>query len=200
MNSLLKTWTFLLIFAVSNTALAQASEGFTLRQGLRMPYITDGETEGLKVMWWNIGCSSTRGLNKMTPQQKAQVDPVHQWSNLKKLIQSDALKPDVLILGEYCPGSFDQSTYDSLKSAYPHILRIKKPNALYKVRNGFRVFSKYKIQNKNIGVLNAENFVESQNMKDCAAGVKKHNKTSFKPKFWNRPEISFSVKHNDGEF
>lgn len=181
-------------------AHAQEEPQFLLRSGERMPYLIDESSTGLKVMWWNLGCLSKKAITeskRLSAQEKYQINPANQWANLKALVKDENLKPDVLILGEYCPSRFDDSTYRTIKSAYSHVWRLDKSNPEYKIRNGFRVFSKYKIRNKKIDVLKAEDFVDSPNMKSCSAATKKKNSKSFDRLYWNRSEMSFSVQHNE---
>jgi len=193
---------FVLIFLILTTGSAfakNAAETFILRGGLSpisLEELTYDE-EGLKIMWWNIGCSSTRGLKKLSDSDRSSIDPQNQWTNLKLLVNSERLIPDILILGEYCPSNFDDRIYKEVKSKYKNVYRLNKSNPLFRIRNGLRVFSKYKIENIQEKVLNAETFVDTELMRSCAADVKKRNPKSFgEKKYWNRPKISFTVEHN----
>lgn len=176
-----------------------AEENFVLRRGHFMSLNEQSVDEtGLKVMWWNVGCSSTRGLKELSERDRDLIDPVHQWSNIAELINSNRLRPDVLILGEYCPSAFDDPTYKLIRKKYKYKFRLNKSNPLYNIRNGLRVFSRYKIRDVQEGVLKAESFVDSDLMQNCDAAVKKRNPKSFgKPAFWNRPKITFKIRKDE---
>lgn len=200
---------FLLLTLIlfSTTVLAaEAFENFVLRRGLMMS-LEDQTTDekSLKIMWWNVGCSSTKGLKALSDSDRSLVDPVNQWKNLKKLMQSERLIPDVLILGEYCPSAFDDPTYKIIRSKYDFKYRLNKSNELHGIRNGLRVFSKSEITDIKEETLHAESFVDSEIMKTCDPEVRKRNPKSFgeyvkfgenRKKYWNRPKISFQIEHN----
>lgn len=209
------------LFALS--ALAQVdlpsdSENFVLRRGLTMSLEDQtADEEGLKLMWWNVGCSSSKDLENLTEAERASIDPENQWANLKELVGSKRLMPDVLILGEYCPSAFDQSTYDLIVKTYAYKYRLDKTNPLYKIRNGMRVFSKTKIRSVKEEVLSGEDFVNSDLAKtciedqiknceqdkksdNCSSYVKKRNASLFNGKIWDRKKVSFTINHNRQDY
>jgi len=191
-----------LLLLFSAEALAAESEDFVTRRGVdnQLEDLTT-EEEGLKIMWWNIACSSTKNLSTLSDSDRALVDPENQWENLKQIVKSKRLSPDVLILGEYCPSAFDEETYQIIKAEYKNIYRLDKSNALFDIRNGLRVFSKHKIKNLREKTLIAESFVDSEIMKNCGDDVKRRNPKSFgKRKYWNRPKISFTIEHGNRNY
>lgn len=128
------------ISILSFCGLASAKNYITRNDvDLSMPQTHPGK--GLSVLWWNIGCSSSRNLESLSEPDKQNIDPDSAWHNLTQLVESDHA-PDILALGEYCPKYFDQNTFNKIKSHYPYVHRIVKINSTFKIRNGFRVFSK----------------------------------------------------------
>ena len=69
----------------------------------------------LKFFGWNIGCSSTKDLNKIDKSIRDEFHPKNQFSNLQRVIKDSKLTPDLLILGEYCPKYFDKKNRCSFK-------------------------------------------------------------------------------------
>lgn len=125
-------------FLFSSHALAQ---DFITRNDVDFRMPTEPLGLGLTVFWWNIGCSSDLRLGGLDETVKMNFTPESAWHNLSQLAESNKA-PDVIVLGEYCPKFFDQSTYDTIKSHYPYVHRIVKTNDNFRIRNGFRVFSK----------------------------------------------------------
>ncbi len=150
-------------------------------------------SEGLRIFWWNIGCSSTKGLSRLDKTQRAQFDPISQWENIENLISDEVLKPDVLILGEYCPSSFRQGTYDKLAEAYSNIYRLEKTNSLFKIRNGLRVFSKYGIKVLEEQVLKSGDFLQSRDMQACKVNQPNISLKYFNQNFWDRMLVELEV-------
>lgn len=101
--------------------------------------------ELVKVMWWNVSCSSTRHLNQLSAQQRQNFSPSSSWENLNLILNSQ-FEPDVLILGEYCPSDFDSHTYENLAANYPYIHEVMRSNPDFGKRNGLRVFSKHPLE------------------------------------------------------
>jgi len=195
-------WFFIFLTSASTLASADtSSENFVLRRGPEMSLADQRVDEtGLKVMWWNVGCSSDSGLLKLKKRDRRAVDPENQFANLEELMKSDRLRPDVLILGEYCPSAFDESTYQTIKKEYGFKFRLDRSNSLHKIRNGLRVYSRYKIENIEQDTLSGEAFLDSDLMQNCDQAVKDRNPKSFAkdPKYrayWDRPKISFTVEH-----
>jgi len=156
---------------------------------------------GLKIMWWNVGCSSGSKLDSLTEDDRISIDPKNQWRNLTKLVQSDRLRPDVLILGEFCPSRFDEETYEAILAKFDHEYRLDKINEEFTIRNGFRAFSKYEIKDLEEGVLEAEGFLDSEVMKNCDSEIKSKNSDEFTSEsYWSRPKVSFKVEHNKKDY
>jgi hypothetical protein len=193
---------FILTLSTVFAYAEESTENFVFRRDSTMPLEDQTvDEEGLKIMWWNMGCSSTKGLAELSESDRAFIDPINQWENLKQIVNSERLIPDVLILGEYCPSAFDDKTYKLIKSKYKSVYRLDKSNPLYRIRNGVRVFSKLKIENIKEEILKAEEFRDSEIMQNCDDAVKKRNPKSFGEKtYWNRPKISFTVEHNRRDY
>lgn len=93
----------------------------------------------------------------MPQNQRQNFSPESSWENLRALLDSH-YKPEVLILGEYCPSDFDHPTYEEIVNHYPHVHRVVKSNPNYKKRNGLRVFSLYPLKVKDEVLLTHGNF------------------------------------------
>ncbi len=188
-----------LLLTLSSTAWS-AGEEFVYRGGAisSAPVISG---EGLKVFWWNIGCSSTKGLSSIPEALRPDFNPVNQWKNIEALVNDEQTRPDVLILGEYCPKYFQQKTYDLLKETYPHIHRLNKSNEAYKIRNGLRVFSKTRIKVLNEGVLQTGDFLDSSVMKTCYENKRGSISAKyFNKDFWERPLIELEIEKGEKKY
>ena len=133
-----------------------------------------------KVMWWNLGCSSTRLLDKMSKKQRINFSPESSWQNLRAIIKSN-FEPDVLILGEYCPADFNHSTYEILANNYSHIYRVIRSNPHFKKRNGLRVFSKHPIRVKDEFMLTDGSFAT-----DYLKSICQQESINTSNKVWSR--------------
>ncbi|MGH1469431.1 MAG: hypothetical protein ACRBBP_11265, partial [Bdellovibrionales bacterium] len=118
----MRSLVFSLLFLTLSSSAWSVEEEFVYRDGsLGEAPVLAGR--GLKVFWWNIGCSSAKGLKNISEDLRPGFDPVNQWKNIEALVNDEEARPDVLILGEYCPKYFQQKTYDLLNATYPHIHR-----------------------------------------------------------------------------
>ncbi len=103
--------------------------------------------KGLKVVWWNIDC----GLETSEVKIRSNLRTTNLEANLKKLTSS-SFKPDVLILGEYCPYSMSEEDQRFLKDAFKdnhhverNIPRFTTASGKVNQRNGFLILSDYPI-------------------------------------------------------
>lgn len=196
----MKIFTVLLLFLTFSLSALSVEEGFVYRSGSvgEAPVVTG---KGLKIFWWNIGCGSTRGLNKIPERIRADFDPANQWKNIEALVKKESTRPDVLILGEYCPKYFQQKTYDLLKEVYPYIHRLNKSNEAYKIRNGLRVFSRSRIKVLNESVLQTGSFLESPVMKKCYEEERDNISAKyFNKDFWKRPLLELEVTKENKKY
>lgn len=77
--------------------------------------------EGLKVFWWNIGC----GLETYEIKKKDKLQTTELERNLINLSKSE-YKPDVLILGEYCPQYMSDKDKNQLLGHYRHSFHLQR--------------------------------------------------------------------------
>lgn len=188
---------YILILFYSFTAASTEGEALVYRSVEAKAFELPEGVSGLKVFWWNIGCSSTKGLRDLAKDVRPKFDPVNQWGNIEALIVDENLRPDVLILGEYCPSAFRQKTYDKLKATYSNIYRLDKSNDLFNIRNGVRVFSKYKIKVLEESVLKSGEFLQEPYMKRCEVQNNGSVKKSyFNQDFWDRKLIELEITKN----
>lgn len=166
---------------------------FVLRSDvdLRMPEAPSPELT--KVVWWNLGCSSTLLLGDMEEDQRVNFSPESSWENLKSLIESE-YEPDVLILGEYCPKDFDHPTYEVLAEHYAHIHRVVKSNPHFRKRNGLRVFSKYPFSVKKELTLTDGDFA-SVYLEDLCTG-----EVNTSDRVWSRHLSLLEIRKPDQSF
>lgn len=101
--------------------------------------------QGLKVMWWNIDC----GYESSAPKLKDNLKTTNLEANLINLSQSK-YKPDVLILGEYCPTTMSEHDQNALKNTYQHNYHLARNIPEHRTssgrvnqRNGFLILSDY---------------------------------------------------------
>lgn len=101
---------------------------------------------GLKVMWWNIGCSLEAAEKKFAEKNTTNIE-----RNLLAMSQSN-YKPDVLILGEFCPYHMSSQDQNALKSLYRYSDHIEAnvpqhvgSDGKINVRNGFLILSNFSI-------------------------------------------------------
>lgn len=157
------------------------------------------DSSSLKVFWWNIACSSTKGLGDLTTLDQKNVNPQNAWQNLLALIKSPAA-PDLIVLGEYCPYAFDQATYDQIVEDYPHKFRIVKMSPAYGMRNGMRVFSRLPLDSAEALHLDAGDLSDFPIFKDCAEQIKTRNPKKFQNDYWARDYAKVQLRKNDAEF
>lgn len=148
--------------------------------------------EGLKILWWNIACSSTKGLKGLNDEVAYNAQPKNLWQNLRVLIKSEQ-KPDLIVLGEYCPRAFDQATYDQMDALYPYKRAIQKMSPVYKNRNGMRIFSKVPFDTVEEGFIKSDEIGNFPVLRDCDSTTKNGN-TAFKQDFWKKAYTKVLVK------
>ena len=153
--------------------------------GITMPSPPDISSTSL--MWWNIGCSSTLNLDKLSNDMRSNFSPDSSWKNLETIIDT-SYEPDILILGEYCPSAFSHPTYKKLEEHYPHIHRVVKTNPNFKKRNGLRVFSKHPLNVLEEFQLGHGNFVSDYLYSLCPIRNFKKNED------WTRNQSIIEVK------
>lgn len=100
-------------------------------------------SSGLKIVWWNIGCGLETGIKKIkeNPQTTALEE------NLI-LLANSPIKPDVLILGEYCPYSMSTQDQNQLIGSFKNYYHLERNIPYRKTsegkvnqRNGFLILS-----------------------------------------------------------
>ncbi|MGH1468994.1 MAG: hypothetical protein ACRBBP_08970 [Bdellovibrionales bacterium] len=155
-------------------------------------------SKGLKVVWWNIGCISDGAIRHLPPQQKHDEKPVNLLKNIEALLEKPRLKPDVLILGEYCPRKIEENkngVSDFLSSHYPHMHKIDQYTRHHS-GNGMRIFSKHELKNIKETVLPSsysnDDWLKRSQMKSCAI-KQSPSSSSFKSARYEFPAIDFTV-------
>ncbi|MBY0315942.1 MAG: hypothetical protein K2Q26_10505, partial [Bdellovibrionales bacterium] len=93
-------------------------------------------TEGRKLFWWNIGCGL---MNLKLIKELKEEDSL--YKNIETLATSQGA-PDVIVLGEHCPGRMPQKTSQLIATKYPHKFHLTKNNPYKQVNNGIIVYSK----------------------------------------------------------
>lgn len=187
----------LTILTLIFTHNAMGAENYVLKKD--RVFSSDLEpVSGLKIFWWNVGCSSESGLRRIDKSIRHEFHPDSQFSNLEKLLEDDEFTPDLLILGEYCPRYFSDETEEALKDFYPHVVHVKKPNDKFKIRNGLIVFSKLELNVIREDVLSAGDFLEQDYMKTCAEKYEENSlEHTFDAEFWTRPLLELAVVKDD---
>ncbi|MCB0377432.1 MAG: hypothetical protein KDD33_02980 [Bdellovibrionales bacterium] len=186
-------------FILASTSGAQPEKAFVFRQDhLPTHSLFRVPEDGLRVLWWNLGCSRKLSRNAQMLANKNDFLADHQWENLKQFMDSPQ-RPDVLILGEFCPSNFDKKTLSRLNKIYPHRYKIDKTNPQYDIRNGLRVFSLYPLELLEKVDLDENDFTNSSDLTRCQSQVKKDRPKAFQKGFWKRPLPILSVRTPDGE-
>jgi hypothetical protein len=169
------------------------AEDLVLRSDVDYTMPSPPSSELTKVMWWNLGCSSTLLLSEMSTERRPNFSPESAWQNLRSIIQTD-FEPDILVLGEYCPADFDHPTYEVLAGHYPYIHRVVRSNPNFRKRNGLRVFSKYPLTVKEELLLTdggfASNFLENL----CPGSINTNDD------IWSRHQSILEVDRPSGVF
>lgn len=109
-----------------------------------------------KIFWWNIGC----GVVNKKLQDNGSSDSL--YTNIGALAQSTGA-PEVLVLGEHCPGRMPQKTLDILNSKYQHKFHQLKSNPFKQTQNGIIVFSKKPLVKIKTEILNG-GLTQKENM------------------------------------
>lgn len=91
----------------------------------------------IKVFWWNTGCGL---LNRIMIKDYKQPDSL--YTNINTLARAET-RPDILILGEHCPGQIPKETKNLLKKIYGYDYNLEHSNPSETTRNGIWVFSKW---------------------------------------------------------
>ncbi len=163
-------WIFVLVVLYMPTAYAQQ---FVYRNDVsKTPgwRTSVADTKGLKVVWWNIGCMYERNLDKYSQaRKKFNENPDHTLDNIEALLEFPLLKPDVLILGEYCPGAVkekQEGTLEFLKSHYDYHHTIFRYTP-HHGENGLRIFSRYPLKDLERKRMPAGNWLNDSRLKRC---------------------------------
>ncbi len=144
---------------------------------------TNIPSTGLKVFWWNIGC----GLESSELKNKDKKNTTVLELNLIALSKA-SFKPDVLILGEFCPYTMSLDDQNAIKSFYKNNIHIERNVPKFKTsngglnqRNGFWILSDMPIELKVDEILHAqENSEQShEDRKFVVVKVLKNNKIYF---------------------
>lgn len=134
------------------------------------------KTEGLRVVWWNLGCRVAKG-NKNT--------------NLQALLSEDTIRPDVLMLGEFCPSAVTAKTKRLLSQYYPYTHTVDQYTKFHG-ENGMRVYSQVPLQNANTRKIKPiTGFLNKKYIKNCKA--KNIDSKFFEQSYWQRPVMTFNV-------
>lgn len=131
---------------ISSVNFAQEFESFDIHYRLEANKLNIDNQQGLSVLWWNIDCGTAaikiNGDNIYTSDLE---------KNLWTLVNSK-LKPEVLMLGEFCPYYLDKKFVSALEKLYKskhHLVRnipqFKTSSGKTNERNGFLVLSDYKL-------------------------------------------------------
>lgn len=141
---------------------------------------------GLKVMWWNVEClAGESNTNK----------------NLRNLIKNKDIRPDVLVIGEYCHNAMQQSTLDALESngyVYSEWIKQYTPYHVGKSgvvgdENGMRVFSQLPLKGYSVEkTTKLSGFMGKKYVQNCIAGKYAGKKEANKD-YWNRRYMEFKV-------
>ncbi len=139
---------FFLIYLLINCSIASADTSMFTTYNPILPTHTSIPTSGLKVVWWNIDC----GLESSEQKISGHLQTTNLERNLKELSISE-FKPDVLILGEYCPYSMSDTDQTLLKNTFKYNYHLERNIPQFKTasggvnqRNGFLVLSDYRIR------------------------------------------------------
>lgn len=104
--------------------------------------------KGLKVVWWNIDC----GLETTPEKIQNNLKTTNLESNIIALASSE-YKPDVLILGEYCPYSTSKKDQEVIINSFKYSHHIERnipkfttSNGRVNQKNGFLVLSDYPME------------------------------------------------------
>lgn len=137
-----KTVSLIYILSLSHVHLLASEPNLILTQGLTHHH-TNIPDQGLKVVWWNIGC----GLETSETKTRADRNTTNLELNLIRFSESE-FKPDVLIVGEFCPYTMSNSDQAKLKSLYRNNIHIERNIPLFRTasggvnqRNGFLILS-----------------------------------------------------------
>lgn len=133
------------------------------------------KTDGRKLLWWNIGCGL---MNLKLIKEHNQEDSL--YSNLERMASHQGA-PDVIVLGEHCPGRMPSKTSQIIAAKYPFKYHLLKNNPYKQVNNGIIVYSK-----------NPVNLVRSQ--------VLKTGKTEKEIRDSSRTYILLQVSDAKGEY
>jgi hypothetical protein len=156
------------------------------------------DSKGLKVMFWNVACIISQKKLKDYPQKLYHNEaPKNLIKNIKNLIASDDLRPDVFIFGEHCSRPFDEGgVSEVLDKTYSYKFERDRYNRFYDQDNGMTIYSRFKINNKKIVMLQSGSWMKDSDMVRCK---KKYGKSitgpnSFARDSWDRPYLQFNVK------
>lgn len=126
----------------------------------------------LSIFWWNIGCGV---LNRKLQDKYKENESL--YSNIANISETES-SPDLIILGEHCPGIMPSTILRRIKKNYRHDYHLVKNNPYTRTRNGIIVFSKLKIQAVN----------------------KKNLELGPTPQDTTRTYLLLKVSHEDGDF
>lgn len=105
------------------------------------------ENELLRVMWWNIDCATTTAKVNGSKSYKSNLE-----KNILNILSSE-LRPEVLILGEYCPIYLSDNFEKVLQGKYKYKHHLERNIPQYKTssgktnqRNGIMVLSDHPLK------------------------------------------------------
>ncbi len=138
-----------------------------------------GKYGGLKVVWWNLGCGA-KGM-------------ISASNNLNVLTSNSHLKPDVLILGEYCENHLTSKVKNMLHARYPFVEIMRRYTQYHVdddgVENGVRIFSRFKLEDVKAKRLPAGPWL-TRDLGNCSHAKKENSgRYAF-------PYIKFSVRNS----
>jgi endonuclease/exonuclease/phosphatase family metal-dependent hydrolase len=136
---------------------------------------TLSDPANLKVLWWNMACGN---INDQLMRKNKEPDSLYKNINILALQKNP---PDIIALGESCPGHIPKATQALLKKVYPYNFNLVHSNPFGKTRMGIWIFSKWKLTKINQQNL-APDVSEEQN------------------KITARTYLLFKVTHNKGDF
>ncbi len=140
------------------------------------------QTNGLKIFWWNLGCHNSKKVRQ----------------NLKNLmLQEDSVRPDILILGEYCGEKLKEKKMgllDALLDVYSHVHQLSQYTQ-HHGQNGLRIFSEIELLNLSQRTVEPGDWLVEMRKQNCYVGKKQSS--SFKKSRYAFPLLKFDVEHED---
>lgn len=168
----------------ADRALKKEFESFESNDELAIHDLNLPETDNsIRILWWNIDCGTATQRLSGHRNYKSVLE-----KNILTLVNS-AFRPDVLILGEYCPYYLDDNFESFLKSNYRykhHLVRnipqFRTSSGRINERNGIMVLSDYSLNIERESVLHGneqQDSTDKRNRKYLLLSLKAHGEKIF---------------------